>query len=284
MTRIANLRGRAALIVGDGAVDIATASDGAFGPDPMSVWERWTRFSAWASTASLPAAEPFAPEDLGVPVPRPRQIVAIGVNYKDHAEEADIPAPPHLFVFTKFASSLAAPNATVELPSDDVDYETEIVVVIGREGHRIAESDAWDHVAGLAVGQDYSERTVQRRPPVPQFSLGKSYPNFSPFGPCVVTPDEFPDRESITFGATLDRPGEERITLQTGDTANLFFGVAASIRDLSEILTLYPGDIIFTGTPAGVGLARGILLRPGDRLTSTLDGFGSFTNEFVATS
>lgn len=280
--RIANLKGRVALVTDDGAIDVADASDGLFGPDPMSVWERWDEFRAWAALAPIAGANPFLAQDLGTPVPRPRQIIAIGANYKDHAEEAGIPAPEHLIVFTKFASSLTDPNAMVELPSDDVDYETELVVVIGLGGHRIPQDEAWSHVAGIAVGQDYSERTIQRRPPVPQFSLGKSYPNFSPFGPVVVTPDEFPNRESIRFTAELDRPGEDTLVLQTGDSANLFFSVPVMIRDLSQILTLLPGDVIFTGTPAGVGLSRGILMRPGYRVTSTLNGFGSFTNEFVA--
>lgn len=282
--RIANLNGRVVLVTDEGAIDLDDASGGAFGPDPMSVWEHWDAFTAWAATAPLVGAKSYHADDLGIPVPRPRQIIAIGANYKDHAEEAGIPAPEHLIVFTKFASSLTLPNAAVELPSDDVDYETELVVVIGRGGHRIPEDEAWSHVAGIAVGQDYSERTVQRRPPVPQFSLGKSYPDFAPFGPDVVTPDEFPDRDSIRFSASLDRPGEQTLTLQTGDSANLFFSVPVMIRDLSQVLTLFPGDLIFTGTPAGVGLSRDLMMRPGYRVTSTLDGFGSFTNEFVAGS
>ena len=282
--RIANVNGRASLVTEGGAVDIAVASDGNFGPDPMDVYERWSGVVAWAATATLPAGAPFEPADLEIPVPRPPQVLAIGVNYKDHAAEANIPAPDELIVFTKFRSSLAAPNAQVELPSDDVDYETEIVVVIGEGGHKIARADAWRHVAGIAVGQDYSERTVQRRPPVPQFSLGKSFPNFGPFGPYVVTPDEFADRDAILFRASLERPGEETITLQEGNTDQLFFPIDETIHRLSQIVTLLPGDLIFTGTPAGVGLSRGILMRPGYRLTSTLDGVGSFTNEFIAAS
>lgn len=282
--RIANLNNRAALITDAGAVDIADASGGSFGPDPMSIYEQWDAFAAWAATAPTDSATEWNEGDLGIPVPRPPQVLAIGVNYQDHADESGIPAPEELMVFTKFRSCLAAPNATVALPSDDVDYETEIVVVIGREGHRITREDAWSHVAGLALGQDYSERTVQRRPPVPQFSMGKSFPDFGPFGPYIITPDEFPDRDSIRFTATLERPGEETITLQTGDTAQQFFGIAETVHRLSQVVTLLPGDIIFTGTPAGVGLSRNILMRPGYRLTSTLEGFGSFTNEFVAAS
>lgn len=280
--RIAHLAGRVALITAQGAVDIATASDGRFGPDPMDVYEKWEEFAAWAPTAPTGGVAEWSASDLGIPVPRPPQVLAIGANYKDHAAEAGIPDPDELIVFTKFRSSLGAPNATVELSGDEVDYETELVVVIGREGHRIAREDAWDHVAGVAIGQDYSDRPVQLRPPVPQFSLGKSYPNYGPFGPYVVTPDEFADRDSIRFSSSLVRAGGESVSLQKGDTALMFFGVAETIHRLSQIVTLLPGDLIFTGTPAGVGKARGIALRPGDRLTSTLDGVGSFTNEFVA--
>lgn len=279
--RIANLSGRAALITADGAIDIADASDGAFGPDPMDVYEKWAAFTAWASAAPADAASRWSVEELDIPVPRPPQIIAIGVNYKDHAAEAGIPAPDDLIVFTKFLSSLGKPNTVVELPSDDVDYETELVVVIGKLGHKISVADAWDHVAGIAVGQDYSERTVQRKPPVPQFSLGKSFPAFGPFGPFITTVDEFTDRDSIKFSATLERPGEDPILVQSGDTEQLFFSIPETIQRLSQILTLLPGDIIFTGTPAGVGLSRNILMRHGYRLTTQLDGVGSFTNEFV---
>ncbi|HWI31952.1 MAG TPA: fumarylacetoacetate hydrolase family protein [Microbacterium sp.] len=282
--RIANLNGRAALISESTAVDIATASDGAFGPDPIDVYQKWSAFVAWAGDVDLSGGLPFDQASLGVPVPNPGQVLAIGVNYKAHAEEAGIPAPDDLIVFTKFQSSLAAPNATVELPSDDVDYETEIVVVIGTGGHRIDKADAWSRVAGVALGQDISERAVQRRGPVPQFSMGKSYPNFGPFGPFIVTPDEFADRDAIEFHAVLERPGEEPLTVQEGSTNDMFFSVPESIHRLSQIVTLLPGDLIWTGTPAGVGLGRGILMRPGFTLTSTLNGIGSFQNAFVAAS
>lgn len=281
--RIANLQGRAALVTDAGAVDIATASGGAFGPEPMDVFTRWDEFRTWATGTPLDAAVPYEDADLGIPVPHPPQIIAIGANYRDHAEEAGIPEPDELIVFTKFLSSLAAPNATIALPSDDVDYETELVVVLGRAGHRIAREDAWEHVAGVAVGQDYSDRTVQRRPPVPQFSLGKSFPGFGPFGPVVATPDEFADRNAISFRSTLEGDGVDGVvTLQEGNSSNMFFGVEETIHRLSQILTLFPGDIIWTGTPAGVGLSRGTLLRPGHVVTTELTGIGSFRNPFIA--
>lgn len=208
--------------------------------------------------------------------------MAIGLNYRDHADESGHAYPDHLVVFTKFFSALAPPHASVELPSDTVDYETELVVVIGRGGHRIPEALAWDHVAGLAVGQDFSDRTVQLRGPAPQFSLGKSYPGFAPYGPALVTPDELPDRDALRIRAVLEGAGPGApVVLQDGTSADMIFPVARIIADLSEVLTLYPGDLVFTGTPAGVGAVTGRFLRPGDALTSTIEGVGSIRNEFV---
>ncbi|MGP3534223.1 fumarylacetoacetate hydrolase family protein [Microbacterium sp. RD1] len=286
--KIANLNSRAVLLVeGDGgatAVDIATASGGRFGPEPRKVFEQWTEFSAWVTDAELTGGDRFDPAELEAPVPDPRQVFAIGLNYRDHAKEAKLDAPEHLVVFTKFASSLAGPNVTVELPSDSVDYETELVVVIGREVHQADLDTAQAAIAGYAVGQDYSERAVQLRGPAPQFSLGKSYRNFAPFGPAVTTADEVSDPGSLRITATLERPreeGSETIPLQDGTTADLIFPVAQIIADLSQVVTLHPGDLIFTGTPAGVGAPRGLFLRPGDALTSTIEGVGSITNRFV---
>jgi 2-keto-4-pentenoate hydratase/2-oxohepta-3-ene-1,7-dioic acid hydratase in catechol pathway len=281
--RIANLRGRVVLLHPDdgGAVDIEQASDGFFGPGPMSVYARWPDFRRWAATAALPAGTPFHEAELEVPVPRPSQIFAIGLNYHDHAAESNLPTPDHLIVFTKFASSLGAPHATVTLPSDRVDYETELVVVIGSAVRGISREDAWDAVAGVCIGQDYSERAVQLRGPAPQFSLGKSFPDFGPFGPAVVTVDELEDRDRLRVRATLARDGGEEV-LQDGTTADMIFSVPEIVADLSQVVTLFPGDIIFTGTPAGVGGSRGLFLRPGDALTSELVGVGSITNRFVA--
>lgn len=289
--RIANLSGRAALVTdgaaGTTAVDVARASDGRFGPEPRSVFEQWDDFVAWARGTDLPPGESFDPAELGAPVPDPRQVFAIGLNYRDHADEAGLDHPKNLVVFTKFPSSLAGPNVTVELPSTSVDYETELVVVIGREVHRADLATAEASIAGYAVGQDYSDRSVQLRGPVPQFSLGKSFRNFAPFGPTVTTVDELGDPASLRIVATLDRPtnrddnGDGELVLQDGTTADLIFPVAKIISDLSEVVTLHPGDLIFTGTPAGVGAPQGLFLQPGDALTSSIEGVGTMTNHFV---
>lgn len=283
--RIATIADRAVLLIGDGAaVDVAEASGGRFGPSPRAVYEAWDDFTAWAAEADPGPGRPFDPAELGAPVPDPRQVFAIGLNYRDHADEANLDHPEDLVVFTKFASSLAGPNATVELPSDRVDYEIELVVVIGREVHRAGPEEAARAVAGYAVGQDYSERAVQLRGPAPQFSLGKSYPNFAPFGPAVVTEDELDDPGKLRLIAVLEGPSAGDgavVTLQDGTTADLIFPVERIVSDLSQVVTLYPGDVVFTGTPAGVGAPRGLFLRPGDVLTSTIEGVGTMTNRFV---
>lgn len=280
--KLGNINGRAVIIEGDKALDVAEASGGKFSHSTREVLNNWSAFTAWAASADASTGKTFAPADLDAPVDNPSQVFAIGLNYKDHADEASLPYPEHIIIFTKFQSSLGAPNVTVQLPSDDVDYETEMVVVIGKEAHNVSEADAWDHVAGLCIGQDYSERTVQRRGPAAQFSLGKSYTNFGPYGPYIVTPDEVPNKDALRITGVLEGAGlDEPLTVQDGTTADLIFNVPRAIADLSQIVTLRPGDLIFTGTCAGVGLSRNLMLRPGQRLTSTLEGVGTISNAFV---
>ena len=290
--RIANIDHRAALNYEDRYLDIHVASEGAFGPDPMDIFTRWAAFKAWADTITtreISNGFRAKPHDILAPVPMPRQVFAIGVNYRDHADEASIPYPDNLIVFTKFQSSLAGADTEVVIPNPEhgeVDYETELVVTIGHTAHKVAEADALDYVAGYSVGQDLSERTVQLRPPVPQFSLGKSFPGFSPFGPAVVTLDEFADPNALGISAVLEGPQTEQHggswKVQDGTTASMVFPVAKIIADLSEVVTLYPGDLIFTGTPAGVGKAHGIAMQPGNVLTSTIESIGSIRNTFTA--
>lgn len=166
----------------------------------------------------------------------------------------------------------------MELPSDRVDWEVELVAVIGRGGHRIAVDDGWRHVAGLTVGQDLSERRVQFAGSPPQFSMGKSYPGFAPLGPVVVTPDELTDPDRLALGCTL---GEE--TVQDGTTGDMVFGVPELVSRLSAVVRLLPGDLVFTGTPAGVGSVREPrrYLQPGELLTSWVEGIGTIRTSLV---
>lgn len=286
--RVANLNGRAVIVVEDGAVDIAEASGLRFGPDPMAVLADWPEFAAWAgtvtSTGELPDAKPFGESELGAPVPHPAQVFALLTNYPAAAALPGMSVPKDLIVLTKFASSLTGPFAEISLHGPMIDYETSVVLVIGKGGLGIAAEDAWDHVAGIAIGQDLSDRTTMLLTPAPQqFSLAKSFPGAGPFGPYIVTPDEFADRDAIAFHATLEGPGINGVvTVQEASTAELIFGVPEIIARLSRTVKLLPGDLIFTGTPGGIGLARGMLLRPGLTLTSTLDGAGSTRNTFTS--
>ena len=164
-------------------------------------------------------------------------------------------------------------------PGGHVDWEVELVVVIGRRAENVAAADAWSHVAGLAAGQDLSERITQLAGPAPQFSLGKSFPGFAPIGPWVVTVDEFDDPDDIELQCAI---GEE--TLQKGRTSEFLFGVPALIEGLSRVTPLLPGDIIFCGTPPGVGLGRDPqrFLSPGDELISQVSGVGQLRQTFIA--
>jgi len=278
--RVASAGGRAVLICGDGVVDVAAASGGALPADPQLLFEHWDAVRALAERAP----EPDARVDLRVlqaPVPRPRQVFAIGMNYAAHAAEAGLDAPTFPPTFTKFPTCLTGPDATVELPSSFVDWEVELVVVIGRLAYDVPIGEGWQHVAGLTVGQDLSERIVQTRPPAPQFSLGKSFPGFGPIGPWVVPPDELDDPDDLALGCTVN--GEE---VQKSRTSDLIFDVDALIHHLSSIAPLLPGDLIFTGTPSGVGATRTPprFLAPGDLLVSTIEGVGTIHTHLVERS
>ena len=277
--RVINAEGRLALEIDGRAVDVERVSGGRFGSDPQAIYQRWIEFSDWAGGVT-DADGPLVEEvRLGPPVPRPRQVFAIGLNYGDHAAEGGHPPPERPMVFTKFPTAVTGPRTTVELPPGSVDFEAELVVVLGQTAYRVAEADAWDHVAGLTVGQDISERELQIGPPAPnQYSLAKSYPGFAPIGPAVVTRGELTNADDLEIGCRLD--GEE---MQKARTCDLIFGISTLVSYLSGVLPLLPGDLIFTGTPAGVGFARRPrrLLKPGSELVTWIEGIGELRTGFV---
>ena len=275
--KIANHHGRLVLVVDGGVLDVHAASAGRFGPDPAAAYEQWDELRAWAAGASG-EPEPLDESALGAPSPEPRQVFAIGLNYASHAAESGMDLPSIPAVFTKYPASLGAPFADIELSGEMVDWEVELVVVIGRRADRVAEADGWDHVAGLCVGQDLSERTVQFAAGV-QFSLGKSYRGFGPTGPWLVTPDELDHPDDLALGCAVN--GE---TVQDGRTSDLIFDVPSLIAQLSEVLPLLPGDVLFTGTPSGVGQGRTPprFLSPGDVLESWVEGIGRIRTTCVA--
>ena len=278
--KIANLSGRLVLVTSERrAIDVATESSGSFGPDPMAAFDDWAAFRDWATGVTAPG-DSFDPSALGPPVPRPAQIFAIGVNYREHAKEAGYPPDSLPVTFTKFPSSLTGPDATVVLPPQgSVDWEVELVVAIGEGGHAIAREDAWRHVAGLTVGQDLSERVAQLEGQRPQFSLAKSHPGFSPTGPWLVTPDEIPDAADLAISCALD--GE---TMQESRTSRMIYDIPELIARLSAVVTLLPGDLIFTGTPSGIGNARNPrrFIQAGEVLTSTIQDVGTLTTRFTS--
>lgn len=278
--RIANHNERAVLLTSDeDGIDIHTASGGRFGPDLPPLFNEWEAFTAWVQGLSgLTADVAIDRSLLGSPSPAPRQIFAIGLNYSAHAKESGFEEPDQLPpVFTKFVSSLTGPDTQVVLPEGgNTDWEVELVAIVGKEASNVSAADAWEYVAGLSIGQDLSERLSQLRGPAPQFGLGKSFPGFAPVGPWLVSPGEFGNPDDLEIGCSLD--GEE---VQKGRTSELIFSVPALIQGLSQTVTLLPGDIIFTGTPSGVGLPTGNFLRAGDVVETTIEGLGTLRSRCV---
>lgn len=279
--RLANLGGRATLVVpvDDGVVglDVATASGGRFGPLVQGLYDQWSDFRAFVTGVGSTGAWPLDMTRLLSPVPEPRQVFAVGLNYHSHAAESGAPLPEVPAVFTKFPASLSGPFADIPLSGPTVDWEVELVVVLGRRAERIEPGEAWSHVAGLSVGQDVSDRTLQFAA-AGQFSLGKSYRGYGPIGPWLVTPDEFADLEGIGLRCRVNG-----MTVQDGSTADMVFGVADLLARISAICPLLPGDVVFTGTPAGTGICAQppTFLQAGDVLESAIDGIGTIRNAVV---
>jgi 2,4-didehydro-3-deoxy-L-rhamnonate hydrolase len=278
MFRLANVDGRAALAVDDRWYDLATLSDDAALADPMAAIARHGELHELQErTANVEPGGDLAGAHLGPCVPVPPKVFAIGLNYRSHAAESNLAMPEVPVVFTKFPNCLVGPADDVVLGGDTVDWEVELVVVIGTGGRRIAAGAAWHHVAGLTLGQDISDRTVQLTGNPAQFSMGKSFDTYGPIGPAVVSVDSFADPDDV--GLWCDIAGER---MQEARTSDLIFSVPKVIEYLSAAATLAPGDVIFTGTPAGVGGPRGRFLRPGDVIDSGAEVIGSMRNRCTA--
>ena len=274
---LANVGGRGALVDGDHYYDLEELADGALSPDPMAALTFPDLLAELAS--GLGGRQPtglLTGATLGPPVPRPRNSYGVGLNYRSHAEEASMEIPDVPLVFTKFPSCITGPFDEVRLRSDRCDYEGELVVVVGPGGADIDPADAWDHVVGLTIGQDVSDRQAQFMTQPPQFNLGKSFDTFGPIGPVVASPDCFDDPDDLTLTTHVN--GEAR---QDDRTSNMVFPVADLVAFLSRITTLATGDIIFTGTPDGIGAAQGLFLADGDVITTTIDGIGTMANACV---
>ncbi|NNN20567.1 MAG: fumarylacetoacetate hydrolase family protein [Acidimicrobiales bacterium] len=272
--RVAQVDSRAVLIKEDQYLDIEKTSQGRFRSDLGRIYDKWIELRDWAeglkwsNAVSLGSGVAFSS-----PAPHPGQVFAIGLNYRDHAHEMGMELPEIPTTFTKFPSCLTGDRAHVKLPSSNVDWEVELVVVMGIKCHEISCDKAWDYVAGLSIGQDLSERVVQVKAGG-QFSLGKSFPGFGPIGPCLVTPDELADPNDLALKTKIN--GE---IVQDSRTSQMIFSVAEIISRLSEVVTLNPGDVIFTGTPSGVGMSYNPprFLSQGDVITSEIEGIGVLT-------
>ena len=277
--RLVNAGGRAGLCVGGSVVDVERRAAGRFSSDPMDALARWDEFRDWAEGVRAGSGDPAQDEfALGPCVPRPAKVFGIGLNYRAHAAEAGLDLPKQPLVFTKFPNCLAGPRADVVLTSERVDYEVELVAVIGRRARNIADSRALEHVAGYCVGQDISDRALQFADKPPQFSLGKSADTFGPIGPALVSLDAFADPDDLPLWCEVS--GER---LQQDRTRDMIFSVAELVAYLARYCTLEPGDLIFSGTPAGVGSAREPrrYLLPGDEIASGIDGIGILRNRCV---
>jgi 2,4-didehydro-3-deoxy-L-rhamnonate hydrolase len=277
--RFGNVGGRMQLVVGDGLVDVQEASAGRLPADPVAALDDWDALVEWARSVdgASAASGPLAGAALQAPVPRPRQVFGVGLNYRLHVAEGGRDVPEEPAVFTKFPSCINGPTSEIPVGSETVDWEVELVVALGRTAHRVGVDRAWDHIAGLMVGQDISDRAVQMRPPA-QWSLAKSFTGFGPTGPFLVTADDVPDRDDLELGCSVN--GEE---VQKARTSDLIFPVPELVSRLSHIVTLWPGDLIFTGTPSGVGYARTPprFLHAGDVLTSYIEGIGELRNPCI---
>lgn len=277
--RFASKNGRAQLVVGPNnhIVDLAEVSNGAFDSDPIRAFPRWDELRAFAATVTTEGTS-VNPDELDAPSPWPLQVFGIGLNYRSHAEESGLPIPTAPLTFTKFSSSVAGPNADVPIVGNAIDWEVELVAVISTGGRNITHGDAWSHVAGICVGQDISDRALQFATQPPQFNLGKSRKNYSPFGPWLVDAIDVPNRDALHMTCTVN--GQE---MQNTVTDDLIFSVSDIISYLSEIVELLPGDVIYTGTPGGVGGSRKppIFLSPGDVIVSTIEGIATTTNRCV---
>ncbi len=285
--RLANFEGRATIVTEDGLVDVAKSSNGAFSASlekcvgQLGTLRTWFNSAHPRPTDAATAHELLGDERLGPVIANPSQIFAVGLNYAQHAAESGLALPSEPMVFTKFASAICGPNAPLPLPGPMTDWEAELVVVIGATARHLREENALSSVMGYCVGQDYSERGWQFKSSPPQFSLGKSFENFAPVGPWLTTSDEIANPNDLGISTTING-----VVMQESSTSDMVFSVAQLVSYLSSFCELRRGDLIFTGTPQGVGQSRQppVFLQPGDVVVTTIEGLGALRNVAVNSS
>ena len=280
--KLASVQGRAHFVIGSSTdfrvVDVEHSSNGSLPSDPMSCYGVWESLRKHASTLEDANGIVCTLEQLDCPVPQPRQLFAVGLNYKKHAEEMGSPIPSTPLTFAKFQSSINTPCGDVQLVGTTCDYESELVIVIGAGGMNIPQADAWQHIAGITAGQDISDRTLQYSGVPPQFGLGKSRTGFTPMGPWVSDMHNNSSRDDLRLTCSIN--GEIRQDTKTND---MIFDISEIVSYLSGICQLFPGDAIFTGTTSGVGHGHKppIYLQRGDIIETTLEGVGIIRNRCV---
>jgi 2-keto-4-pentenoate hydratase/2-oxohepta-3-ene-1,7-dioic acid hydratase in catechol pathway len=271
---------RIAALRGDAVIDLNDA-DPALPSCPKAFLAKLPDIHAQAEKA-VAAGEPVAPPLKRLPpVPSPEKIICIGLNYADHARETKAQIPSCPVVFSKFPTALLPHEGTVRLPreSQQVDYEAELVLVIGRGGRRILESNARSHIAAYTCGNDVSARDWQKNKPGGQWLSGKSFDTFAPCGPWMVTADEIPDPSKLDIRLRLN--GQ---VMQESNTSELIFPVDQLVSYVSQFCTLHPGDLVYTGTPSGVGMGRTppVYLKPGDVTEVEIERIGVLRSGFEA--
>jgi len=285
--RLANYDGRSSIAVtsadgSDHAIDVESASRGELSSDPMVLSDLANHASLADIVGRAEATDwpLLQPELLKAPVPRPPKGFGVALNYRQHAVESGLALPTEPHLFGKMENCICGPYDEIVVPAgrDMVDYEAELVIVFGRRCHQATAADAWSFLAGVTCGQDISDRGEQFRQPVRQFTIAKTYDTFGPIGPLLVTPDEIPDRDA------LDLEGRVSGTvMQRSNTSDLIFDVGALVEWLSRFITFQPGDLVWTGTPSGVGEAQKPprFLRAGDVVETEIAGIGVMRNPVV---
>jgi 2-keto-4-pentenoate hydratase/2-oxohepta-3-ene-1,7-dioic acid hydratase in catechol pathway len=273
---------RAALQVGDSFVDIHAADPNFPGNVRLLLEGGPGMLQAVAEIANRPNTVKLPGDQVKfhAPIVDPHKIVCVGLNYKDHAAESGAAIPKDPILFSKYATALIGHGETIVLPkvSQEVDYEAEFVIVVGKKGRHLTLKNALDHVAGYTVGHDVSARDWQLKKDGKQWMVGKTFDTFAPAGPVLVTRDEIPDPLNLPIRLRLN--GE---VMQNSNTKQMIFGVAELMVYLSQVFTLEPGDLIYTGTPPGVGMARKppVYLKDGDVVEVEIEGLGLLRNPVV---
>jgi 2-keto-4-pentenoate hydratase/2-oxohepta-3-ene-1,7-dioic acid hydratase in catechol pathway len=273
---------RAALQVGDYFVDIHATEANLPGNLRQILEAGPDVLNAIAQLAHRPrAAKVLAGQvKFHAPIVDPRKIICVGLNYKDHAAESGSPIPKEPILFSKYATALIGHGETIVLPkvSQEVDYEAELVIAVGKKGRHLTLQNAMEHVAGYTVGHDVSARDWQLRKDGKQWMIGKTFDTFAPVGPVLVTKDEVQDPLNLPIRLRLNNQ-----VMQNSNTRQMIFGVAELLVYLSLVFTLEPGDLIFTGTPPGVGVARKppVYLKDGDVVEVEIEGLGLLHNPVI---